>query len=62
MIVNYGVRNIKRKIYDIGVIKALGAKNKSLYNVFLIQVVHLLSYVSIISITTLIFLDDYVNL
>jgi ABC-type antimicrobial peptide transport system permease subunit len=48
-------------MYEIGVIRALGAKNKELYFVFLIQISSMLILVSIISYVSLIYLDNYIN-
>ena len=61
LLISFGRRNIKRRMYEIGVIRALGGKNKELYIVFLYQILYLLFFVSIISSITLIFLDDVIN-
>ena len=61
LLVSYGRRNIKRRLFEIGVIRGLGGKNRQLYGVFLFQILYLLFFVSIISSITLIFLDDVIN-
>ena len=61
LLVSYGRRSIKRRMFEIGVIRALGGKNRQLYGVFLFQILYLLFFVSIISSITLIFLDDVIN-
>ena len=61
LLVSFGRRNIKRRLFEIGVIRALGGKNEDLYVVFLHQILYLLIFVSIISSITLVFLDDVIN-
>jgi ABC-type antimicrobial peptide transport system permease subunit len=61
ILVGFGRKSIKRRMYEIGVIRALGAKNKELYFVFLIQISSMLILVSIISYVSLIYLDNYIN-
>lgn len=61
LLVNYGQRIIKRKIYEIGVIKALGGKNKDIFIIIIGQVLLMLVFVAVLSIFPVITLDDYLN-
>ena len=61
LLVSFGQKSIKRRMFEIGVIRAMGCKNRDLLTVFLLQIVYLLISVCAITYVSLIYLDDYIN-
>ncbi len=61
MLISFGRKSIKRRMFEIGVIRALGCKNREVYLVILSQIIYMCIIVSLISSVSLIFLDDYIN-
>ena len=61
LLVSFGRKSIKRRMFEIGVIRALGGKNSDLYVVFLLQILSMLLLVCVSSFICLVFLDDYIN-
>ena len=61
MLISFGQKSIKRRLYEIGVIRALGGKNGELYLTILTQILGMCLLVSIMSSMSLMFLDGYIN-
>ena len=61
LLINYGRRNIKRKMFEIGVLKSLGAKTNDIFLIIIAQVLLMLVIVVGISIIPILTLDEYIN-
>ena len=61
LLVSFGRKSIKRRMFEIGVVRALGSKNRDLLGVFMLQIVYLILIVCVITCVSLIYLDDYIN-
>lgn len=60
-LISFALRNVKRKILEIGILRALGAKNIDIFIIILSQVIVMLLFVVILSILPILTLDTYVN-
>ena len=60
-IVFYGINSIKRNIYEIGVLKALGAKIFDIGRIFMLQIALLGFAISVFSIVGIIIASDFSN-
>ena len=61
LLVSFGQKSIKRRMFDIGVVRALGYKNRDLLTVFVLQITYLLVTVCAVTYISLIYLDNYIN-
>lgn len=61
MLVNFGAGNIRKRKFEIGVIKSMGGQTKQVGKVFIIQLVSVGLIVCLLSSLTLVFLSDIVN-
>lgn len=61
LLISFGRKSIKRRMFEIGVMRALGIKTRDLFGVFFFQIVYLLLLVCVISFACLVYLDDYLN-
>lgn len=61
LLVSFGQKSIKRRMFEIGVVRALGYKNRDLLTVFVLQITYLLVTVCAVTYISLIYLDNYIN-
>ena len=61
LLVSFGQKSIKRRMFEIGVVRALGYKNRDLLTVFMLQITYLLVAVCTITYISLSYLDNYIN-
>lgn len=61
LLINYGRTNIKKKTFEIGVVRSLGGKNQHIFLIILTQVLLLFVLVCLISFIPLMIVDDYLN-
>ena len=61
VVINFGVRNIKANMYEIGVLKALGCKFKNLSIIFIIHLFVMLILTIILSVLGFYFVSDLAN-
>lgn len=61
LMISFGRRSVKRKMFDIGVLRSLGGKTKHIYVIFMYQVLFLSLLVGVISTIGMILLDELIN-
>lgn len=61
LLISFAIRSVKKKMYEIGVLRALGAKTGQVARAFTLQVIYVGLITSILSITGIVMLEDSVN-
>ncbi len=61
LLVSFAIRSVKKKMYEIGVLRALGAKTSQVARAFILQVVYIGLITTALSIAGISLFDDNVN-
>ena len=62
LMTSYSRKNVKRKQLDIGIFRAIGGKNKHVYQIFFVQTLTMVITIGIVSSIGMILFDDLINM